>query len=305
MKDRPRTETGTHLRLVEVPYDSGHWGTRMGRGPGALASAGAVQRLRAAGHTVESERLSVATPFPVEVSTAFHVNRVLAERVRAAVWHSRFPVVLAGNCMSCLGVLAGIGAPDTGIVWLDAHGDFNTPETTSSGFLDGMALSVATGRCWRRMALGVTGFRPIDPSRVLLVGARDLDPAECTEIEQAGVERVAPADVRTRLPVALDRLRQQVEQIYLHVDLDVLDPAEGSANGYASPHGLTLAQVREVIRSVQAAFRVRAATLSAYDPAYDLDGRAGTAALEILETIAGGRAPVPAPEQRARGLRSR
>lgn len=277
-----------YVQLIEVPYDSGHWGTRMGRGPGALAAAGAAARLREAGHAVEAERLSVPAPFPTEVATGFHLARALSERVRAAAWHSRLPLVLAGNCMSCLGALAGMGPEEAGIVWLDAHGDFNTPETTTSGFLDGMALAVATGRCWGKMAAGVTGFRPVDPSRVLLVGARDLDPAERVALGEAGVERVAPEAVETALPAALERLRERVERVYLHVDLDVLDPSEGRANGFAAAGGLSLAQALGAVRGVRERFQVRAATLSAYDPAYDADGRAREAGLRILEEIAAG-----------------
>jgi arginase len=148
-----------------------------------------------------------------------------------------------------------------------------------------MALSVATGRCRRRMADAVPGFRPVDPERVLLVGARDLDPAERAELREAGVEGVAPGAF-DRLSAALDRLRERVEEVYLHVDMDVLDPGEGTVNGYAAPDGLSLAQARAAVRAVRERFRVRAATLSAYDPAFDLDGRARAAGLEILGELA-------------------
>lgn len=271
-----------HVRLIEVPYDSGHWGARMGRGPGALLAGGAAARLQAAGHPVEGERIGLPAPFPTELSTGFGVCRALAERVRAAAWQSRFPLVLAGNCLSSAGVLAGLGSAGMGVVWLDAHADFHTPETTASGFLDGMALSVATGRCWGSLARGIPGFRPVEPRDVLLVGARDLDPAEPGELEAAGVERVPPDAPAAALAAALDGLRERVERVYLHVDLDVLDPAEGVANGYAAPGGMSLARVREAIRAVHERFLVSAATLSAYDPAQDADGRAREAGLEIL-----------------------
>lgn len=277
-----------YVQLIEVPYDSGHWGTRMGRGPGALMAAGAEHRLRAAGHAVEVERLSCPAPFPTEIATAFRVGRALAERVRAASWHSRLPLVLAGNCISSVGVLAGLDSEEVGIVWLDAHADFNSPETTTSGFLDGMALSVAAGLSWRRMTQGITGFRPVAPERILLVGARDVDPPERAALEEAGVARVAPEEVEAGLSAALDALRERVEQVYLHVDLDVLDPAEGTVNSYGAPGGPSLHQVSGAIRLVRERFSVRAAGLSSYDPAYDLDGRAAAAGLEILEALAAG-----------------
>ncbi len=275
------------VRLIEVPYDSGHWGARMGRGPGALLAAGAEERLRDAGHPAEAERLSLSSPFPTEVATSFRLCWVLSERVKAAAWRSRFPLVLAGNCLSAVGVLGGLRSTEVGIVWLDAHGDFNTPESSTSGFLDGMALSVATGRCWSGMAREIPGFRPVAPERVLLVGARDLDPTEEAELDAAGVARVPPAAIG-RLPAALDALRERVGEVYLHVDLDVIDAGEDRVNGFAGPGGLPLARVREGIRAVHARFRVRAATLAAYDPSHDPSGRVRAAGLEILRELPGG-----------------
>ena len=72
----------------------------------------------------------------------------------------RFPLVLAGNCNAAVGVVAGLG-PGAAVLWCDAHADFNTPETTTGGFLDGMGLATVTGRCWTSMAARVPGFVPV------------------------------------------------------------------------------------------------------------------------------------------------
>ena len=87
--------------------------------------------------------------FLSEIGTAFELNRLLSKEVKAAVGDGMFPMVLSGNCNSCLGTIAGINSGQLGVVWFDAHGEFNTPETTQSGFLDGMPLAMATGRCWK------------------------------------------------------------------------------------------------------------------------------------------------------------
>lgn len=274
------------VQLIEVPYDSGHWGARMGRGPGALLAGGAAERLRAEGHAVETERVTRAAAFPTEVATGFEVCRRLAEQVRAAAWHSRLPLVLSGNCLASLGALAGMGGEEVGIVWLDAHADYHTPETTPSGFLDGMALAVATGRCWREMAGSLPGFRAVRPEHALLVGARDLDAAEPGLLQEAGVRWVPPGGVPDGVLVALDALRERVGRVYLHLDLDVLEPAEGRANGYASPGGLPRAALLEVVRAVGDRFAIGAASLSAYDPAVDTDSRAREVALLLLEAVA-------------------
>lgn len=274
-----------YVQLIEVPYDSGHWGTRLGRGPGALMAAGAEPRLREAGHAVEAERVGRADRFPTEVATGFAVCAALAERVRAAVWHSRFPLVLAGNCLSAAGIVAGVGEGPLGIVWLDAHADFHTPETTTSGFLDGMALAVTTGRCWGGMAATIPGYHAVDARDVLLVGARDLDPAEPPALAEAGVARVAAGRLGEDLPAALDALRRRVERVYLHLDLDVLDAAEGAANPYAAPGGPSLAETERALEEVHARFRVVAAAVTALDPAIDPSGRAVSAGIRLLEAL--------------------
>jgi len=90
----------------------------------------------------------------------FALHGLLSEAVQEAVAQDHFPLILAGNCSSTVGTVSGLDKEGLGVVWLDAHGDYNTPETTTTGFLDGMALSVLTGMCWERMAEGVPGFEP-------------------------------------------------------------------------------------------------------------------------------------------------
>jgi arginase len=278
-----------YVRLIDVPYDSGHWGVRMGRGPGALLAAGAAERLRAAGHPVEQERVQLPARFPTELATGFEVARGISRAVRSAAWHSRFPLVLMGNCLGSLGVVAGLGAGDTGVVWLDAHADFNTPESSRSGFLDGMALATLTGRCWAGLAEQLPGHRPVDAGKVLLLGARDLDPLEAPMLEEAGVERLAVAELEEGLPAALDRLAARVDRVYLHLDLDVLDPTVGRANAFAAADGLGVEGLLAALRVIRGRVRVAAAGVSAYDPEQDPTGAVRAAALralpELLHTV--------------------
>src|SRR5688572_13609425 len=127
------------INLIRVPYDSGHRGIRMGRGPLHLSERGAADRLRASGHDVVESTVDVPTAFPTEVGTSFAVHRALSATVCAAVASGGFPLILAGNCGTALGTVSGVrgGSPndtsDIGVIWLDAHADFNTPETTTSG----------------------------------------------------------------------------------------------------------------------------------------------------------------------------
>jgi arginase len=276
-----------YIQLIEVPFDSGHWGVRMGRGPGAIAGAGLPERLLANGHAVERERVQPAARFPTEIATGFLVVSAVGRAVRAAAWRNRFPLVLMGNCLGSVGVVSGLGARETGVVWLDAHADFNTPESSRSGFLDGMALATLTGRCWSPAAAQLPGFRPVAAKNVVLVGARAIDPAEEPLLAEAGVARVAPGRVLERLPAALDSLLSRVGRVYLHLDLDVLDPAEGRANGFAAEGGLTLDEVLAAIRIVRERAPVAAAGLSAYDPEHDGAGTILAAASRVALAAVG------------------
>src|SRR5687767_1880913 len=141
----------------------------------AVSSTGCARR----GARVElCELAPTSESWVAEIGTAFDLDRQLAREVAAARLRSAFPLTLAGNCITSVGTVGGLGAGATGVLWFDAHGDFNTPETTIGGFLDGMALATVVGRCWRSLAAGVPGFTPVAEENVVLVGARDLDPAE-------------------------------------------------------------------------------------------------------------------------------
>lgn len=275
--------------IILVPYDSGQRGARMGAGPEALVAAGLPERLEGAGHNVEVATVELPPgTFRAEIRAAFDLAVIVAERVRAAREAGRWPLVLAGNCNSALGVVAGLG-PDVVVVWCDAHGDFNTPETTTGGFLDGMGLATLTGRCWGTLAARVPGFVPAPESRVWLVGARDIDPLERIALDGSGIRRVSADRVGPGLALEIKGGVTANASLYLHLDLDVLDPAEGRANGFAVDGGVSA----EILRSFCVALDTPAAAmLSSYDPAFDGDGRIAEAGVRAVLSMLAPRASV-------------
>ena len=221
-----------------------------------------------------------------EVAACFDLNRQLAAEVAAARADGVLPVVLTGTCHSQQAVVAGLGTEGVGLVWFDCHGDFNTPETTETGYFDGYGLAMVVGDCWQTLCATVPGFAPLPEDRVVLVGVRDVEAGECARLDRSAIHRVDAQDVG-RLEQQLVRLK--AKRISLHVDLDVLDPAHGRANEFAMPPGIT---PDELIAAAGAVARDRgeqlaAVTLAVYHPSYDPDGRVRDAALAVLDAVAG------------------
>ncbi len=280
------------VHVISVPYDSALRDTRMGRGPSHLLDAGLADALRRAGATV---RITTIEPpagvFPSEIRVALELQRVLARHVAESRATGEFPLVVAGNCNTALGTVAGLmhaGGSAPLVCWLDAHADFNTPETSSSGFLDGMAVAMLTGRCWTALTRQLRAFAPIPESRIIMIGARDLDPAEEQLLASSAIRRGVAGDAG-QLEAALWSIAPEPRDAYLHLDLDVFDPSEGRANEYAAPHGLRRDDFHDLLARVRRRFPISAAALTAYDPSCDADHRIATLAIEAALSIAGGR----------------
>jgi arginase len=197
----------------------------------------------------------------VELSDGDTWSRVAAvqERVRDAVAGSvrdgHRPVVVSGDCMVSLGILAGLqqAGVDAGIVWLDAHGDVQTMETTSSGYLGGVPLRIAVGYRPELIAARL-GLRAVAENRALLVGARDLDPPEAEYLRNCAIGQYTLAELTADvLPVG---------PLYLHVDLDVIDPDHVPRLRFPAPSGPTPADVAEKLRVLVATNRVAAIGLA-------------------------------------------
>jgi arginase len=274
------------IQLLAVPYDSGHRGARMGAGPEGLLEAGLERTLRESGHSVHTRIAQMAPDsWHAEIQTSFQLMRMLSTAVREARGSDRLPIVLAGNCSTAVGTLAGLGA-GVGVAWFDAHGDFNTPETTTSGFLDGTAVAIITGRCWKQLAVTVPGFQPVPDERVCLVGTRDLDSLEGKLLAESNIDVIEPHMIRSDLERTLNSINQHVDTMYVHLDLDVLDSAVAPANSYALSGGLTLEDLEYSLSQIARVFRIAAVTLSAYDPAVDPSGHAAQAAIQLISTAA-------------------
>ncbi len=280
---------GMPVCLIQVPYMIGDDRHSASKGPARYARA-ALELLAAKGIAVTTERVERGQPFRDSVSASVAVNQQLAGLVRQAVAEGRLPLVLAGSCDASMGTLAGFDHARCGVIWFDAHGDFNTPDSTITGFFAGMSLAVITGHCYRNLWARVGSNVAIAESATLLVGVRDVDPAERERLERSAIQVVSWHDGKPLGDVlaSLDALATRVEEIYVHVDLDALDPqiAPGIVD-FPAPGGLSVAEMERILGAAAARFRIRAASLTTFDPDRDQGEKTLRAGLRIVELLAG------------------
>jgi arginase len=184
---------------------------------------------------------------------------LLHQAAADAVTRAARPLVLSGDCPTTRGAIAGLQHRhrDLAVLWLDAHGDYNTPAISTSGYLGGMALAMLTGRA-PGLFDETLGLRPIPESRVVLADARDLDPAERDALTASHVRRV-PADPAA-ITAALGRLGPV--PVYLHLDIDVIDGAQLAGARFPAGPGPSLARIEECLAAVRATADIAAAYLA-------------------------------------------
>jgi arginase len=282
----PRLPMTRPVQLIAVPYDSGKMGERFGRGPLRaldLHAAGAFPHAELPPRVVTH-----GGGFATEGSAAFLIAARISDLVRAARQAGAFPLIVAGNCMTSLGTVSGLDG-ERAVLWLDAHPDYNTPDTTMSGFLDGMGTAALVGDAWRAAAASVPGYRPVAKSRLLFLGIRDIDPPEAERIARDGVAAVAPDNLRTNLSQALAAVAAigaGADSGYLHFDMDVLDPDPVPANEFAAPGGVPLASALEFLSGLAGCFPLSAAAVTAYDPGLDRGGVMLDAYRQVITRLA-------------------
>ena len=184
---------------------------------------------------------------------------LLYQAVADAVERTARPLLLSGDCPTALGAVAGLQRRyrDVAVVWLDAHGDFNTPAITVSGYLGGMPLAMLTGRA-PELFCDALGLRPVADADVVLAGARDLDPAERDALAVSEVRRV-PADPAA-ITSALGGLGST--PAYLHLDVDVIDSTQLPGLRFPSGPGPSVSQIGECLAAVCSTADVRAACIA-------------------------------------------
>jgi len=145
-----------------------------------------------------------------------------------------------------------------------------------------MGISILTGQCWKKLARSIPGFAPVPGERIALVGARDIEPDEMSLLKHVGVHCVL-AD--SHFLQSVKEIARKTTGLYVHFDLDVLDPAEAVANQWCPPGGLSVASLVDSVKSLAAHAPIKAAGFASFDPQADHNGRAVEAARMCIEGL--------------------
>jgi len=265
-------------------------------GPNRMATGGIQQYLASQSAHVRVEEAGLTAEEDKEYGGWKRLGMALghfADIVEKNERDGYFTVGLLATCPSMPGLVAGLqrsgrtGAPlRIGMLWLDAHPDFNTPETTRSGSLGGMPVAVATGRALQRMRLDAKLDPPLADSQVVMAGVRLTDPLEQELLDASAIQQVSVDDLRRATPAVfaqLDRLSRTTDKIYIHIDMDVLDPREVEGHQNKVPNGPSSEELARLFEMIFARYPKASAIGFATIPATDEGGLSLAAVNRMIE----------------------
>jgi arginase len=293
------------IDIVTVPYRYDEHNQGLGAGPGALIAGGAKERIAKAGHTVTAPVAAVLAAADREPGqTAINIgrlgastSRLIAEALRAGAGG----LALTGDDTAAVGVISGMQAAHgaqarIGIIWIDAHGDFNTPKTSYSGILAGMPVAVIAGLAGPRWREAANQLAPIPTDRIVIAGVRDLDNQEESLLKATAATVLSGDQARAVSPVvaAVKELAEHCDLLLLHIDLDVLDPELVPSSSTPAPFGLDVRTASALMEAAYATGKVAVTTISSLNPGGgQLGQRSLATALTLIERAAAAWQMVP------------
>jgi len=300
------TGAGGRLRvaLTKQPFSP----TGVSAGPNTMASGGIQQMLAGMGTVVRIEEAALTPDEASEYGGWKKLGMALGHFADIVAQNERdgyFTVGLLATCPSMPGLVAGLQHSGTtrrplriGMLWLDAHPDFNTPETTRSGSLGGMPVAVATGRALWRLRLDAHLDPPLSDRFIVMGGVRLVDPLEQQLLNNSQIRQLSVDDLRNLTPAVfrqLDRLSQITDKIYVHIDMDVLDPREVMGHGNKVPNGPSSEQLAKLFEAIFSRYPKASAIGFATIPTTD---EGGLSIAAVNRMIAGAVRGVKARESR-------
>lgn len=290
------------ISIIGVPMDFGQLLRGVDMGPAAVRYTGLLSRLRELGHTVR-DRGDVRIPIrDANADAPASEDRYLDEITqicqsiytegRKAVKDGDFPLFVGGDHSIAVGTVAAVTYEEpTGLIWIDAHGDFNTPETSPSGNIHGMPLAALIGEGHADLVnVGRPGPK-IRPENVVLIGQRDLDPSEKKRLKKSGITvyTMREIDEQGISSVANKAMMKFVhlKRIHLTVDMDALDPVEAPGVGTPVPGGITYREAHLLMEILADSGKVTSMDLVEINPILDVGNKTAELAVELTLSVLG------------------
>ncbi len=293
------------IDIIGVPIDLGADRRGVDMGPSAIRYAHLQQKLEALGYIVAdtgnievpiAETCSVTDPKLKYIDCIVPIARRAAGAVATSLQAGHFPVVLGGDHSLSLGSIRGAArVKSLGLIWVDAHADFNTDGTTPSGNIHGMPLAALCGLGDKRLTNLWDETRPaVDPRRVAIMGARDLDPGEKVNLREAGVlvmgmEQIDRIGMVAAIEKAVERVSREVEGIYLSFDMDVMDPRHAPGVGTPVAAGLTQREAHVACELIGETGKLIGMDIVEVNPILDVQNQTGSLAVEFVLSALGKR----------------
>lgn len=289
------------IGLVGVPQDVGASKKGVDMGPGALRVAGVISKLRSLGHDVKDfgtvdcytvDQFDSIDPYNLGLNyldIILDTCSLLKEKIEGVIANDYMPLVLGGDHSISIGTLAGLKklhGGNTGVIWIDAHGDFNTAETSPSGNIHGMPLAVATGRGHKDL-LGVGPSPSVKEENCVIIAAREIDKREALLLKESNVTVYTMMDIIKKgitqvAKEAIEIATSGVDHLHVSLDVDCLDPKEAPGTGTQVPGGLHYREVALLLEFISKCNKVSSFELVEVNPALDMYNQTAELAVELL-----------------------
>ncbi len=291
-----------HIHIIGVPMDLGQQRRGVDMGPSVIRYAGLHQQLRALGHTItDSGNIAVPLPetVPLDSENARHLHSIagVCREIYAAAHdideRGEIALFLGGDHSLSIGTVSAITTNEdrVGVLWVDAHGDFNTPEITPSGNVHGMSLAALMGLGAPELTdIGRPGAK-LHAEQVVILGARDLDPLEKRALRAHGVRVLTMRDVDERGIAAVTHTAlahlQPCRRIHVSLDMDALDPAEAPGVGTPVTGGLSYREAHLLMEILHDSGKVTSLDIVEVNPILDERNRTARLAVELTASLFG------------------
>ncbi len=295
------------IALISVYLDLGAGRRGVDMGPSAMRIAGLAEKLDALGFTVtemgaihaqEPEDIAIEDKKCRYITEVAEVNQAIQKHVQRALRGEQFPLILGGDHSLAIGTVSGVAQfmkqknERIGVIWVDAHADMNTPETTPSGNIHGMPVSVLLGHGAPQLVALNGGTPSLLPENVTIIGARDIDPGEKELIRQLNVRVITMSEIDERgvgacIEEAIERASQGTAGFHLSFDLDAIDPWEAPGVGTPVEGGLTYREAHLICEKVAQSQRMLSMEMVELNPVLDARNRTAELAVSLIESALG------------------